>query len=188
MVGIEGIVVGIVGNGVEGSGGRVTLGAVGMVGNVGFGIDGIWVLGKEGNVGFGSAGIKGVVGSGGNAALGSVGKEGSGGNVALGMGRDGMVGSVNAGGGAAVSRRCRAARLTSRLDKHNAATIIDNSRKQCLKPAILVDIQDHTEQVLQYIMDAIKRYPPFSGDGLDEFRRTAVKMEEKIYDVALSQV
>lgn len=37
-------------------------------------------------------------------------------------------------------------------------------------------------------MDAIRTNPPFSGDGLDEIRRTAVKIEEKIYDVALSQV
>ncbi|ONI02432.1 hypothetical protein PRUPE_6G198300 [Prunus persica] len=36
------------------------------------------------------------------------------------------------------------------------------------------------------IMDAIRRYPPFSWDGLDEIR-TAVKIEDKIYDVALSQ-
>ncbi|KAK9289894.1 hypothetical protein L1049_008055 [Liquidambar formosana] len=46
MVGIEGIVVGTVGNGVDGSGGRVTLGIVGMDGNVGLGKDGIWVLGN----------------------------------------------------------------------------------------------------------------------------------------------
>jgi hypothetical protein len=41
MVGVEGIVVGMVGNGVAVSGGRVTLGAAGMVGSMGFGKDGI---------------------------------------------------------------------------------------------------------------------------------------------------
>lgn len=42
MAGIEGIVVGMVGREVAGIGGRVILGAVGMVGNVGFGrVDGI---------------------------------------------------------------------------------------------------------------------------------------------------
>ncbi|KAA8546738.1 hypothetical protein F0562_003167 [Nyssa sinensis] len=51
MVGIEGIVVGMVG-----SGGSVTLGTVGMDGNVGFGRDGIWMLGNGGNVGFGRVG------------------------------------------------------------------------------------------------------------------------------------
>ena len=44
MVGIEGIVVGMVGNGVAGREG-------GVVGNVG-----IWVLGKSGNVDFGRVG------------------------------------------------------------------------------------------------------------------------------------
>lgn len=42
MVGIEGIVVGIDGNGAVGNGGSVTFGAAG---NVGLGRDGIWVLG-----------------------------------------------------------------------------------------------------------------------------------------------
>ena len=41
MVGIEGIVVGMVGNGLLGKGGSVTLGTVGIVGNVG-----TWVLGN----------------------------------------------------------------------------------------------------------------------------------------------
>ena len=50
IVGIEGIVVGMVGNEVAGNGGRVTFGIVGMAGKVGFGRDGIWVLGKGGNV------------------------------------------------------------------------------------------------------------------------------------------
>lgn len=49
MEGIEGIVVGIVGNGVAGSGGRVTLGAVGMEGNVGIFGKGIFgFLGSKG--------------------------------------------------------------------------------------------------------------------------------------------
>ncbi|KAI5324781.1 PREDICTED: mediator of RNA polymerase II [Prunus dulcis] len=43
------------------------------------------------------------------------------------------------------------------------------------------------QRIVVKIMDEIKRYPPFSGDGLDEIRRTAAKIEEKIYDVALSQ-
>lgn len=42
MVGIEGIVVGIDGNGAVGNGGSVTFGAAG---NAGLGGDGIWVLG-----------------------------------------------------------------------------------------------------------------------------------------------
>ena len=62
------------GNGVAaGRGGSVTLGTVGMVGEVGFGKDGIWVLGNGGNVGFGRGGGvgkvgNGVLGSGGNVA------------------------------------------------------------------------------------------------------------------------
>ncbi|PQQ10197.1 uncharacterized protein Pyn_23935 [Prunus yedoensis var. nudiflora] len=91
-----------------------------MEGNVGIFGKGIWILG-----------IKGVVG---NAGLGNVGKEGSGAIVGLRLGREGIVGSANAGGGA-VSKRCRAARLLSMLDKDNAATTTD-SRKQCLKAAI----------------------------------------------------
>lgn len=47
VLGVEGIVVGIVGRGVAGNGGSVkTFWAVGKVGNVGFGKDGSWVLGK----------------------------------------------------------------------------------------------------------------------------------------------
>ena len=49
IVGIDGIVVGMVGNGVAGRGGRV-------VGKVGFGKEGIWVLGNGGNVDFGRVG------------------------------------------------------------------------------------------------------------------------------------
>lgn len=75
MVGNEGIVVGMVGNVVAGSGGKVNLGAVGRFGNVGFGRDGIC------DVGFG------MVGNGGNeVGIGSVnGMEGSGGNMPLGI-------------------------------------------------------------------------------------------------------
>ena len=71
MVGIDGIVEGMVGNGVAGLGGRV-------VGKDGFGKEGIWVLGNGGNVDFGSDGNGGsvVVGRVGNGVL------GSGGNVA----------------------------------------------------------------------------------------------------------
>lgn len=100
MVGIEGIVVGIVGNEV-GSGGKVTWGTVGKD-------DGIGMLGRGGNVGFGKVGTagivgKGVVGSGGNAGFGNVGTvgivgkgvEGSGGNE---------VGMVGNGGGVTLGR------------------------------------------------------------------------------------
>ena len=51
MVGIEGIVVGMVGNGLAGRGGSVTLGTLGKVGNVG-----TWVLGNGGNVDLGRVG------------------------------------------------------------------------------------------------------------------------------------
>ena len=67
-------------------------------------------------------------------ALGSVGTDGKGGNVAF--GRDGTVGSVNAGGGAAgVSKSCRVARLTSMLESDNAM-IIDR-KKQYLEKAMV---------------------------------------------------
>ncbi|KAI9165765.1 hypothetical protein LWI28_019990 [Acer negundo] len=97
MVGIEGIVVGMVGSGVEGNGGSVTFGAVGKVGSVGFGKDGIWVVGKGGNVAFGRLG-NGVDGNGGRVGcVGSVGNgvDGNGGSVAL--GRVGCVGRVGNG-------------------------------------------------------------------------------------------
>lgn len=42
MVGIEGIVVGNLGSGLAGNGGRV----VGIVGNAGFGKDGVWEVGN----------------------------------------------------------------------------------------------------------------------------------------------
>ncbi|KAJ0096858.1 hypothetical protein Patl1_28300 [Pistacia atlantica] len=124
MVGIVVGMVGIVGRGVDGNGGSVTLGVAGMVGNVGCGKDGIWLLGKGGSVGFGRVGCvgsvgNGVEGNGGNVALGKVGTEGNGGNVAF--GRGGIVGSVNAGGGVAgVSKRWRAARLMSMLEIDSA--------------------------------------------------------------------
>ena len=122
MVGIEGIVVGIVGSEV-GSGGRVTLGTVGKD-------DGIWVLGRGGNVGFGKVGTagivgKGVVGSGGNAGFGKVGTvgivgkgvEGSGGNV---VGMVGNGGSVTLGRGGMVCRSWRPARVVWMLESDNA--------------------------------------------------------------------
>ncbi|KAK3017688.1 hypothetical protein RJ639_004055 [Escallonia herrerae] len=100
MAGIDGIVVGMVGSEVAGKGGSVTFGTDGIVGKVGFGKDGIWVLGSGGSEDFGkvvgavgSVG-KGDVGIGGNAAFGSVGMAGSGGNVAFGKG--GIVGSAGA--------------------------------------------------------------------------------------------
>ncbi|PSS30018.1 Histidine-rich protein like [Actinidia chinensis var. chinensis] len=60
IIEIEGIAIGMVG-----SGGRITLGTMGMVGMVGFGKDeGIWVLGKGGNVvGFGKVRAVGSVGN-----------------------------------------------------------------------------------------------------------------------------
>ena len=132
MVGIDGIVVGIVGNGVAGKGGRV-------VGKDRFGKEGIWVLGNGGNVDFGRIGWVGKVGngvldSGGNVAWGSVGTEGNGGNVTV--GRDGIVGSVNAGGGAAgVSNSWRAAKLILTLDRDNVT--IKANMKTCLELAIV---------------------------------------------------
>ncbi|KAA8517760.1 hypothetical protein F0562_015235 [Nyssa sinensis] len=94
VVGIEGIVVG------KG-------GSVGMVGNVGIGREGIWVLGKGGNVGFGKVGAVGSVGrealgNGGNVAVGRVGSAGNGGSIAL--GRGGIVSSVGAAGGEVCNR------------------------------------------------------------------------------------
>ena len=133
MVGIDGIVVGMVGNGMAGRGGRVTLGTVGKVG---FGKEGIWVLGNGGCVVVGSVGRvgNGMLGSGGNVAWGSVGTEGNGGNVAV--GRDGIVGSVNAGGGAAgVSNSWRAAKLILTLDRDNVT--IKANMKTCLELAIV---------------------------------------------------
>ena len=127
MVGIDGIVVGMVGNGVAGRGGRVTLG---NVGKVGFGKEGIWVLGNGGNVVLGRVGWvgNGVLGSGGNVAWGSVGTEGNGGNV----GRDGILGSVNARGGAAgVWNSWRAAKLILMLDKDTVT--IKANMKTCLQ-------------------------------------------------------
>ncbi|GMP25888.1 hypothetical protein CsSME_00002545 [Camellia sinensis var. sinensis] len=88
----------MVGSEVAGSGGRLTLGTVGMVGSVGFGKDdGIWVVGKGGNVGIGKLGIVGIVGkcilaNRGNVVWGKVGITGSGGSVTF--GRDGIVGIV----------------------------------------------------------------------------------------------
>jgi hypothetical protein len=106
MVGIEGIVVGMVGNGVFDSGGSVNVGRV---------------VGWDGSVGNGGRVGNGVLGRGGNVAVGRVGKEGRGGNV--GLGSDGIVGSVDAAGGAAgVSNKWRAARLTLLLASDNATT------------------------------------------------------------------
>lgn len=87
MVGIEGNVVGMVGSGVAGNGGRVILGTAGMVGSVGFGkAVGIWALGSGGNA-------VGIVGSG--CGWGTVGIAGIGGSATLGnAGIVGMVGVV----------------------------------------------------------------------------------------------
>ena len=75
MVGIEGIVVGMVGSKVAaGSGGRVTLGVTSIVGNVGiFGKEvGIRVLGSGGSIGFGMLGAVGI-GNGGSVTFGGYG-------------------------------------------------------------------------------------------------------------------
>ena len=112
--GIEGIVVGIVGiegmvGKVVGRGGNVSFGIEGMAGMLGSG--GSVALGKDGNVG---CGIVGRDGKGGNVGLGRVGSdEGKGGNV--GFGRLGITGVVGTEG-EAVSKRRRAARLTSMLE------------------------------------------------------------------------
>ena len=122
--GIEGIVVGIVGiegmvGKVVGSGGNVSFGIEGMVGMLGsggsvaLGKEG-WVVGKDGNVG---CGMVGRDGKGGIVGLGRVGsEEGKGGNV--GFGRVGITGVVGTEGGA-VSKRLRAARLTSMLENES---------------------------------------------------------------------
>ena len=133
MVGIEGNVVGMVGSEVAGSGGRVTLGPAGMVGNVGIGKDdGIWVLGKGGNVvGFGKVGAvgnvgKAVLGNGGSVACGMVGTVGNGGNATL--GRAGIVGTV--------CSSWRAAQVIWVLESANAK--IRDRTKQCWKAAIVL--------------------------------------------------
>lgn len=105
MVGIEGNVVGMVGSGVAGNGGR---GTAGMVGSVGFGkAVGIWALGSGGNA-------VGIVGSGcGWVAWGTVGIAGNGGNATL--GNAGIVGMV--GGVVVVWSRFRAPRLVWMVEK-----------------------------------------------------------------------
>lgn len=109
MFGIEGIVVGMVGND-AGKGGNTSLGiVVGMVGSVG-------------NVG------RGAVGNGGNATFGSVGTAGKGGIETL--GNDGIVGSV----GAEVCSKWRAPKLTSTTESDRTAA--KDRMKQCLEVAI----------------------------------------------------
>lgn len=111
--GIAGIVVGM-----EGRGGSVSFGTVGIVG---IGIDGTWVLGKGGNVVLGKAGSVGIetAGRGGIATLGSVGMAANGGNA----GRDGMVGIVGKVAGGLFCKRCLAPRLMSRLVSSNSTKI-----------------------------------------------------------------
>ena len=106
---------------VVGRGGNVSFGIEGMAGMLGSG--GSVAMGKDGNVG---CGIVGRDGKGGNVGLvrvgsgGTVGRvggdEGKGGNV--GFGRLGITGVVGTEGGA-VSKRRRAARLTSMLENDN---------------------------------------------------------------------
>ncbi|KAL8114569.1 hypothetical protein AgCh_021434 [Apium graveolens] len=111
MFGIEGIVVGIVGND-AGRGGSTSLGiVVGIVGSVG-------IVGRVG---------RGVVGNGGIAAFGSVGIVGNGGIETL--GKDGIVGSV----GTEVCSKWRA-KLTSITASDRAAT--KERMKRCLAVAI----------------------------------------------------
>ncbi|KAL3524910.1 hypothetical protein ACH5RR_013282 [Cinchona calisaya] len=120
----------------EGSGGRVTLGTVGIDGKLGFGKDGSGgVLGKDGKVGFGNGAAAGnvgnvVLGKGGNVALGMLGIEGNG-DTAAGLGRDGIVGNVGIG----ACNRLRAAKLTCKLEKKNVATM--ERRRQWFKEAIV---------------------------------------------------
>ncbi|XP_057500877.1 uncharacterized protein LOC130784905 [Actinidia eriantha] len=124
--GIAGIVVGIDGREVAGSGGRVTFGTTGMVGNVGIlgKEDGIWVLGSGGNVGFGRVGI---VGNGaGSIAVGRVGMAGSGGRVTLG----------SVGIGDIVWSRWRAAKLVWLLERESS-TRRDRITKLLVKAAIV---------------------------------------------------
>ncbi|CAN6559888.1 unnamed protein product [Malus baccata var. baccata] len=124
---IDGIVVGKVGS--AGKGGSVTFGIVGIVGNAGCGKVGIWVLGSGGR------------GNGGNVALGSVGTEGIGGNVGnVGFGRDGIVGTVKAGGGApGVAKRFRAARLKWVLESDN--TMDKDKMKKSLVKAMIESLK-----------------------------------------------
>ncbi|KAJ9705682.1 hypothetical protein PVL29_003654 [Vitis rotundifolia] len=116
--GIEGIVVGI--EGIEGMVGKV-------VGSGGNEVGAVWpwakkvgVVGKDGNVGCGMVGRdgkKGIVGLGRVGSEGKVGsEEGKGGNV--GFGRVGKIGVVGTEGGA-MSKRGRAARLTSMLENES---------------------------------------------------------------------
>ncbi|KAJ9705714.1 hypothetical protein PVL29_003682 [Vitis rotundifolia] len=113
---------------VVGSGGNVRFGIEGMVGMLGsggsvaLGKEG-WVVGKDGNVGCGMVGRDGKGGIVGLGRVGSEGKvgrvgseEGKGGNV--GFGRVGITGVVGTEGGA-VSKRRRAARLTSMLENES---------------------------------------------------------------------
>ncbi|KAL5725699.1 hypothetical protein ACHQM5_008815 [Ranunculus cassubicifolius] len=106
MVGIEGIVVGIVGIGIDGIGGRVTFGIVGIV--VGNGRDGMGgkVAGMVGSAGLGNIGKDGIMGRGGN------------------VGR-GRVGTTGKAGDAGVSKRWRDAIARFILEKD---TVINNSR------------------------------------------------------------
>ncbi|KAM7515772.1 hypothetical protein LguiA_005355 [Lonicera macranthoides] len=106
MGGIEGIVVGMVGSEVDGSGGSATFGMVGIEGKVG-----IWVLGKGGKANFGRVGPvggvgKGTAGNGGSVVLGRVGMAGDGGSV-------GSVGREDCS-------KWRAARVVWRLESTNA--------------------------------------------------------------------
>nr|CAN83635.1 hypothetical protein VITISV_019441 [Vitis vinifera] len=99
---------------VVGRGGNVSFGIEGMAGMLGSG--GSVALGKDGNV---DCGIVGRDGKGGNVGLGRVGSdEGKGGNV--GFGRLGITGVVGTEG-EAVSKRRRAARLTSMLENDSKA-------------------------------------------------------------------
>ncbi|KAK2656567.1 hypothetical protein Ddye_009619 [Dipteronia dyeriana] len=113
--------------------GRVAFGAVGKVGSVGRVGNGVESNG--GSVALGRVG-NGAEDNGGNMALGRVERVGRVGN-GVAFGRVGMEGNGsrdNVGGDeAGVSNRWRAARLISKLDKHNA--IRNDNREQWLKEA-----------------------------------------------------
>ncbi|KAF8391387.1 hypothetical protein HHK36_023691 [Tetracentron sinense] len=112
---------------------------VGMKGIV-VGMVGIGTADNGGNVTFG---IVGMVGSGGNAGLGKVGNWVLGNGGSVGIGKVGMHGEAQLAP-SEVSKRWRAARLTSMLE-NDSATIKDKM-KQCLEAAI-EDIRKIGEEV-----------------------------------------
>ncbi|KAK3013226.1 hypothetical protein RJ639_009044 [Escallonia herrerae] len=176
MLGIEGTVVGMVGNGVAGNGGSVTLGILGMVGSVGFGRDGIWVLGKGGNVGFGKlVGIVGrvgkeVAGNGASTAVGRVGVAGNGGSVAL--GRVGMVGSVGIGREPATCNSWRAATLVSTLESDNTTIKARTGERK----SIMFSLNTVLQLLMKKSSQSQKMFPTVDWAG---FELKRAKLSEK---------